>query len=177
MSTCADIQLILFNHYLRSDIIICPNTEAIGAEADLLIIQPSGLVMEIEIKVSRADFKADFRKLAKHAGLQGGGRTSVRRAAGPNYFSFAVPAGLVKPEEVPAYCGLIYIHGLGEQQPYERAEIMRNAPRLHAGKCDEKTMRRVARSLMYKVFNAYRYDLPEHANLAFQPAEQEVIHG
>ena len=167
-TTCSDIQRILFCHYLRSDIIICSNTEAIGAEADLLVVQPSGYVLEFEIKVSRADFKADFRKAAKHAGLASGGRTSHRTAAGPNYFYFAVPAGLVRPDEVPAYCGLVYIHGLDEAgRSYERAEIVRTAPRLHAARASEKTLRRIARSLMYKAFQCSKYELPEHAHLAF----------
>lgn len=165
--TCADIQRILFSHYLRSDIVICPNTEAIGWEADLVVLQPTDYLAEIEIKVSRSDFKADFKKAAKHAGLAAGKKMHWRGQ--PNYFYFAMPAGMVKTEEVPAYCGLIYIHSTTEYgRKYERVEIVRMAPRLHTNKCSEKTLRRLARSLMYKVFNQGSHDLPEHAHLAFE---------
>lgn len=168
--TCADIQLILFKHYLRSDILICSNTEAIGWEADLVVVQPTGYVAEIEIKISRSDYRADFKKEGKHNSLAAGKRGHWRGQ--PNQFYFAVPAGMVAPEEVPAYCGLIYIHAPAGYGPeYRRAEIMRAAPRLHANKADEKTLRRIARSLMYKAFSAHRHVLPEHAHLAFQPEE------
>jgi hypothetical protein len=79
---------------------------------------------------------------------------------------------MVTLEEVPAYCGLIYIHAPAGYGPeYRRAEIVRAAPRLHTNKADEKTLRRIARSLMYKTFTAGRHTLPEHAHLACQPEE------
>ncbi|MGI4875262.1 MAG: hypothetical protein ACRYFX_29245 [Janthinobacterium lividum] len=164
--TCADIQRILFSHYLRSDIIICPNTEAIGAEADLLVVQPTGYIAEIEIKVSRSDFWADFKKEGKHRALAAGKRTRSNAYDAPNHFYFAVPAGLVTAEEVPNYCGLLYIYG-----GLKDVKIIRGAPRLHTNKCGEKTLRRITRSLMYKVFSAGTHCLPEHANLAWQPEE------
>lgn len=52
----------------------------------------------VEIKVTRSDFKAD---------------TEEKRAPWVHYthkFVYAVPTGLVSPEEVPSYCGLWYIN-------------------------------------------------------------------
>lgn len=51
----------------------------------------------VEIKVTRSDFKAD---------------TEEKRAPWVHYthkFVYAVPAGLVTPDEVPDYCGLWYV--------------------------------------------------------------------
>lgn len=158
------IQSALFQHYLRSDIVICPNTEALYHEADLVLLMPSGMVTEIEVKISRADFKADFKKEAKHRLLQSSGRIWGQCYCA-NSFYYAVPAGLIAKSEVPAYAGLIYIHptALGFA---DRVEVIRTAPRLHGQKWPaEKLLRRLARSLMYKVFNADCQDLPEHVHL------------
>jgi hypothetical protein len=173
--TAGEMQRILFSHYLRSDIIICPNTEAIGWEADLVVVQPTDYVAEIEIKISRSDFKADFKKEIKHQQLAGGGRTHWR--GGPNQFFYAVPAGMVRLDEVPAYAGLIYVHAPAGYGPeYHRAEVMRAAPRLHTRKADTKLLRRITRSLMYKTFSCGLWEQPEHAALAWQPEEEEVAH-
>lgn len=50
----------------------------------------------------------------------------------PNRFFYAVPEGLIKKEEVPAYAGLIYIH-----DRYS-VEIVKDAPFLHKRKLDLK---------------------------------------
>lgn len=69
-------------------------------EMDLFRLMPSGFVVEYEIKISRSDFFADFKKGDKHRKLVGG--------AGANRFYFVVPKGLVSYGECPQHCGLIY---------------------------------------------------------------------
>ena len=76
-------------------------------ETDLLVVQKSGLIFDVEIKVSRSDFFADFKKVEKHNILSG----NTEALYLPNKFYYAVPDGLIKPDEVPAYAGLIYIKG------------------------------------------------------------------
>lgn len=92
-------------------------------ETDVLIVQASGLIYDVEIKVSRSDFFADFKKVAKHEILEFGyQKTGVFRASNevvidnkwrPNKFMFAVPEGLIKPSEVPHYAGLLYLTQFG----------------------------------------------------------------
>ncbi len=76
-------------------------------ECDLFRITQSDYVFEYEIKISRADFFADFKKKTfgtlKHDDLKAGVGGYV-----PNRFFFVVPEGLVKISEVPPYAGLIY---------------------------------------------------------------------
>lgn len=49
------------------------NTWAVEWEADLLVLQPSGWLDEVEVKVSLSDFRADMRgKREKHFALQHG---------------------------------------------------------------------------------------------------------
>lgn len=72
-------------------------------ESDLLLFRKSGIIEEIEIKTSRADFFKDFGKKRKHLRLQS------KEGNIPNKFTYLVPEGLVKPEEVPEYAGLVYV--------------------------------------------------------------------
>lgn len=89
-------------------------------ESDVLILTKSHYWYEIEIKVSRADFKNDLKhKSQKHNTLSDADATDK-----PNYFYYAVPEGLISPEEVPTYAGLIYMHG-------SRPEIIKRPQKLH----------------------------------------------
>lgn len=81
-----------------------PNTYLDSWECDVLEVTKSGYTYEYEIKVSRADFKADKLKQkhgeSKYDTLQAGKRV--------NYFSYVCPQGLITPDEVPEWAGLIY---------------------------------------------------------------------
>ena len=46
------------------------NTYIFRWESDFFAISKSGLVHEIEVKISRSDFKADFKKVKKHQELE-----------------------------------------------------------------------------------------------------------
>ena len=60
----------------------------------------------------------------------------------PNYFYYAVPAGLLQPDEVPPYAGLIYIttekypkyHRDDPDRWHHDIKIVRKAPQLHKTK-------------------------------------------
>lgn len=97
-------------YYLgRSDYRI-PHVYVFDWESDFFIVQPSRFVYEIEVKISRSDYFADFNKIDKHENLnQGTGFI-------PNRFYFAVPEGLVSEEEIPAYAGLLYVSESGVEK-------------------------------------------------------------
>jgi hypothetical protein len=119
-----DIQYGLWIHLWRKGhSFITPNAHLLSTgEMDMCSIMKSGKVCEYEIKISRSDFKADFKK-DKHRliGLRLQGVTEERivnrwgvdfgakRIATPNHFSYVVPENLVAIEEVPAWAGLIYV--------------------------------------------------------------------
>ena len=51
------------NLYEKSRSIFCTNFQGMGfAECDVIRITESNIVYEYEIKTSRSDFKADFKK-------------------------------------------------------------------------------------------------------------------
>lgn len=107
-------------------------------ESDKLIWTKAGFIYEFEIKVSRSDFRNDFKhKPEKHATLNEtfesqqsaiteGASTSTRKT--PNYFYYATPQDLVSPDEVPTYAGLVYIDNIGE------VRLVKKAPKIHCEK-------------------------------------------
>ena len=119
-------------------------------ESDSLAVTKSGYVYEYEIKISRADFKNDFKhKKMKHQLLEGTyvitgfetvGDGKMRLNDRPNYFFYVVPEGLITVEEVPDYAGLIYIKPIynydGTIRWYNTV-VVKEAPKLHKDKIDE----------------------------------------
>ena len=121
-------------------------------EADILGISKAGMMYEFEIKVSRSDFFADFKKKQHKHRL-----FSERRAVHtyniwkrgkqtdatydlivlPNRFYYACPEGLIKKEELPEYAGLVYI------TENEYIEI-KPAPILHHHKANEIIYKNIA---------------------------------
>lgn len=129
-------------------------------ESDFFAISKSGYSVEVEVKVSRQDFKKDFtHKTAKHelfkrrnelAFIRDKYETSEHAFAFngewihpkctmitwtkpcesiPNKFYYACPEGLISPDEVPAYAGLIYAGPIQYQ-----SRIIKPAPFLHKNK-------------------------------------------
>jgi hypothetical protein len=92
-----------------------------GVFADSSEFHVSGLVRVR--KISRSDFRKDFEKEHKHKLLlaRKATKTYSKCVRGkktdetetyvliPNYFTYLVPEGLVKVEEVPEYAGLLYV--------------------------------------------------------------------
>ncbi len=133
-------ELVPFVYY-SGDVLI-PRFYVGMYEMDLFRLTKKGFIFEYEIKISRADFKNDFKKgaavitedqehlykkynlkrvPAKHNQIISGDRS--------NRFFFVCPDGLIKPEEVPEYAGLIYFTGGGGIRSGFR--IIKNAPLLH----------------------------------------------
>lgn len=142
-------------------------------ESDKLLWTKAGYIYEFEIKISRADYKNDFKhKAEKHLLLsskmpQESGpiqqdlfdnllKHEQKRYPGitkeqlhpypentklPNFFYYAVPEGMLEPDEVPPYAGLIYITTYHsdtlKDEPdkwYHDIKIVRKAPQLHKTK-------------------------------------------
>lgn len=129
-------------------------------ETDLLVVRDGKhFIYDIEIKVSRADYKNDFKKKDKHLILEKGyrtfrHRTSIKQPNGkrkwykanepvpiksrPNRFFFAVPEGLIKPEELPSYAGLLYITKSGKVKKIKEGKLLHKETVNHAEKLCRK---------------------------------------
>jgi len=107
------------------------NLYVFGWESDFLILTKSGYWYETEIKISRADFKNDFKhKEDKHNKALSNKENNHK----PNYFSYGVPENMISLDEVPEYAGLIYIYENGS------SKTIKSPPKLHKEKIDPNTL-------------------------------------
>lgn len=111
-------------------------------ECDVLSVTKSGMFMEWEIKISRNDFAADFKK-RKHKFFEK--RSEYYRT--PSYLYYVVPETLeISPEEVPKYAGLIYLN----EKIWDIFRIIKRAPRLHTRKMTDYQKKKLVTSLNWK---------------------------
>jgi hypothetical protein len=127
------------------------------AECDVLRITESNIVYEYEIKNSRSDFKADFKKVYKHDRLSGRKDRDQEyikwngNPGRPNHFYYVCREGLIQASEVPEYSGLIWIVG-------DKIEVKKKASKLHSFKANDKLVRAVAKLLSARfVFGGCSY--------------------
>lgn len=148
---CRDIQYALLREFDKSGAIICLNSQRVLAhEADVLVVRKSGVSIEIEVKVSRSDFAADFRKADKHAQLASG------YEFGPQHFYFASEPHIIPLAKVPAYAGLIHVSPAPAHAHISQTccVIVKEAPRLHRTP-HEGIHERICRALMYKAIRNF----------------------
>ena len=128
-------------------------------EADILIIDKEGFSHEIEIKLSKADFKNDFKKsytneksgekFLKHDKIRSGDYVC-------NHFSFLFPMGMVNSAEIPEHCGIIEFYHNPDSWETEFF-IVRKPQKIHQDpywKMVDKDafFRILARNLLFKKF-------------------------
>jgi len=137
--------------------LMIPNTHFNqGYEMDIMCVRNGSLMVEeIEIKTSRSDFLADFRKTVgrfrmKHEELQRGNLIA-------NYFCFLVPALLLAKieDDIPEYAGIYTGYRLNEPRNkhvdfagYIRR--VRNPKRLHKNKPTEKLLYKKTRGMTFR---------------------------
>lgn len=115
----SSILSILNRKFLFSPMWVMNNLHVYNWESDYLAVTKSWYTYEIEVKISEADYKQDFKK-EKHKLLSKGLNC-------PNYFYFACPTNVI--QEVPDYAGLIYVQG-------KSLIVVKTAPILHKVKFD-----------------------------------------
>lgn len=139
-----------------------PNIWYFRWESDVLVINDSDYILEIEIKVSRSDFLADFKKnvtaifrnadlgqkvenMPKHDFL-----LDNRSTKKPNKFFYAAPERMLSIEDIPKHCGWIEI-GYKEVNGAQLKSVkkVKEAPFLHK----EKKIQ--WRSLFHKTYFKY----------------------
>lgn len=142
--TEGSIQDLLENYFsLHSrDSYLARNIFVFDWESDYFLINKRGYTTEIEIKISKSDFKRDFEKVAKHSTIKtgsctketwGGLKTIDSKGRRPNRFYYCMPDGLVPESEIPEYAGLIYIKKDSYIDKYY-VTIIKDAPLIHKEK-------------------------------------------
>lgn len=145
----------LMNQVIESTCILIPSFFYHGWEMDLCKIRKNGMVIEYEIKISRHDFKNDFKKTGvdpttyttqnKHE-LILSGLTDINR------FYFVTTPGLIQPDEIPYYAGLM------EYNRYKGFTTIKAAPLIHKRSVPESRFFGLAKSLSSRA-SGYRRSL------------------
>lgn len=156
------LQTAFYRANMRRYQIITPNTYLSWSchEMDILCVRKSGYIDEIEIKISKSDFLADFKKTVhiktntfvwprvktpKHEAMQQG----LLRC---NRFSFLIPESLIDKIDIPEYAGL-YVASEDLFRPYVR-EIKK--PKLfHKNKITQRELISLGEKMAYRYW-AYK---------------------
>ncbi len=115
----SSLQLRFINHKYQIN-----NAFIFDWESDFFSVSDSGYVYEVEVKISRSDFKDDFNKVEKHKLLESVNPDTCRLK--PNKFFYAAPKGLLSTAMIPPYAGLIEV-----TSPNSMAVVAKEAPFLH----------------------------------------------
>jgi hypothetical protein len=112
------------------------------------------------VKISKSDFKADFKKEKKHLLLETkyNGKSLTDNDLCPHYFFYAVPEGLIDVSEVPEYAGLVYATTY-----YPYVKWVKKPPLLHKEKYDDTTLN-LQEKFYYNMINWKRKALKEFPN-------------
>lgn len=167
MIVASDITRLLYDRFSSNNIEYrLANAFIFRWESDFFVKQRNGYCYEIEIKISRSDFFADFKKKEKHEILQTGGykwiskdyKTNIETENfreikfRPNKLFYCVPEGLIKANEIPKYAGLMYAR--------ERdIIIVKNAPIIH------REVIKAEMRLCNKFYNYWMEERQKHALL------------
>ncbi len=154
------VQSVWINKRYTAIVPNCFTTVTHDNEADLFAIRPSGLCDEIEIKVSKADFRVDEKKTVKVINEERSTRwkryddvpkrTALTDGHMSNYFWYAFPKGLVDHADVPEWAGIIEVDGL------LNAKEVRMPKRLHGRKMTIEEQLKQIKKLGYRFWNLIR---------------------
>ena len=166
------IQKILRNHFMSPNSMKyrIENLSVYAWESDSLSVTKSGYVYECEIKISRSDFFNDKKKEKKHQILEGTYQLSKYQKEypeRPNYFYYVVPENLIRPDEIPAHAGLIYIT---EVFPYAKTIVP--APKLSDKKIDEEKLN--LKEKFYYNYITWKYKAEDEYESTIQTLRKEL---
>lgn len=122
-------------------------------ESDFFVQKQNYFSYEFEIKISRADFFSDKKKITKHLILSDGKYMQKNRTFNKNYtclddmwnvtekehhhtfrpnkFFYVVPKDMITIDELPKYAGLFYYDAANEGDPLKK---IKDAPFIHKEK-------------------------------------------
>jgi len=162
-----EMQLALFQFMEdRGRTLILPNFSPRGwREADLFSLTKALYWHEIEIKVSRSDFRADFRnKIHKHKAMAG--ECEYLWKWMPRTFCFATPRNMIQPEDIPEYAGLIWVDrqdkGFENRWTGYRCEIVTKPPALPARRMEPEAVFKITNNVWFRFAREWKSRIKEH---------------
>jgi len=136
--TATEIERALIRYLSRPGRLICTNTYMLDSpwESDLLTVSKPMYWQEFEIKLTVADYKADFRKaykwgakIKKHVAYARSQEIRINRrilCPKPRQFWFVFPEGMVPVSEVPQHCGVL-LYGKSDWREENCIKLARKA--------------------------------------------------
>lgn len=120
--TAQDIEIAVAHHFDYRRNVIVPNVHwgmGLHYEADLVVLRPSGWAVEVEIKISAADIRADLKKWRQHD-------SPLFRQ-----LYFAVPLELADNPNIPEHAGILAVSadkwGRNTVKPTRGTKLRRDA--------------------------------------------------
>lgn len=132
-------------------------------ECDVFEVTKAGYFREYEVKLSKADFRADAKKLKERWSWRAGDGLSKTMGnkhellashdtRGPVQFWFVSTEGLIPKEEVPEWAGLIEVNFNERMGRWYEHEV-KAAPRLHNQKVNDKITTHARGVCYYRLVN------------------------
>lgn len=179
--TSRDIQRRLIVERYRRAFCLTNYTPSGWFECDVWSVSDAGYASEFEIKLTLADFKADGDKVKdtrwrhwkwNNPNWKGDVPPEIRKhdllkqreVRGPSRFWFVVAArqvnsgtiGVVPTCQIPEWAGLIHAWPTGHSSPWTvRVEVVKEAPRLHNVKVDEKVLAHARGVCYWRMHNLF----------------------
>lgn len=163
--TALDIQRrLMVEKYRRS--FMLPNYKPHNWwECDVFELTEAGFFREYEIKLSRADFKADASKMRRRYDYANDvdvvtnkhGLLADRAVHGPSRFWYVCPTDLLTAEEMPEWAGLIYAKEIVRLAPPWNVLFneVKPAPQLHREKASDKIKAHAASVCYYRMHRLF----------------------
>lgn len=151
-TTCLDIEIAIMRKYNIRTHLIVPNVSnqmnLVPFETDMLVINKNGFATGFEIKTSKSDLKADFKK-PQHTKINDfyNGKGGFKRWWGKfKYFNYAVPIELVQDafDLIPDFCGL-YVYESLEYPLFDTFSQVKKPKKISDYKWDDKKKFQIAR--------------------------------
>lgn len=158
----------------RSTDIIVPNYYIGRWEYDVFRLTDSGIVYEYEIKISKSDFKNEFKKSFENIKRENGQlvlldetnhsekglkkryvtesiskHDEILKGKRCNRFFFVVPENLIQTSEIPDHCGLIYFSD-------RSFRVVKNAKMIHKQRVNPDIYQQIAKKLSFREKNLRR---------------------
>lgn len=160
------IALTLMRERHRRNFVLPNYTPRRWWECDVFELTSAGFFREYEIKLTISDFKADAKKYDTLITGSWPNTTSTKRVkhdcmgqpCGPRQFWYVVPDGLLTPEQVPEWAGLI---GIFESRPTHNLywryseRLLKKAPVLHSNPCEAKIKAHAESVCYYRLHNEW----------------------
>lgn len=158
--TCTEIEVQIMRQFDYRQNLIVPNISnmmrIVPFETDMLVLTKSDLAYGFEIKTSKSDLKADFKK-PQHIkfGEMKNGKSGLERFYGKfKYFYYAVPEQLKECalELIPDFCGL-WVYAKYEYPTLPKFYQAREPKKLFNYKWSEKQRYEIARLGTMRIYS------------------------